>query len=198
MIQISHRSSNFVAARCGGPTALTASLAVGLFAAAALTPLTAQPRIPTQAPPEAPSSVVVAGEDEPGEPMVVSGVVADAAGEPVAGASVFVYQAAADGVYGPHGNAEPRLKGYLRTDAQGRYRFRTVKPGSYPGTRIPAHIHIHVAPPGGGEEQVGEIVFEGDPFLSDRARLNPFFSVRTVESDEDGVLRIDHDIRLTE
>lgn len=178
------------------PAPLTALFLVAALATLAALPAAAQPRgIPTQAPGDAPSKVVVAGEGEPGAPLVVSGVVSGADGAPLPGASVFVYQTGEDGIYGPEGNRNPRLKGYMRTDAEGRYEFRTVKPGSYPGSRIAAHIHIHVAPPG-GEEQVGEIVFEGDPFVSERMRSNPFFAVRGLERGDDGVLRVTHDVRL--
>lgn len=160
----------------------------------------AQPRsdIPTQAPRDAPSEVTVAGEDEPGQRLVVDGTVLGPDGEPLPGASVFVYQTGEDGIYGPEGNRNPRLRGYLRTDDEGGFRIRTIKPGSYPGSSIAAHIHIHVAPPDGEPEQVGEIVFEGDPHLRDRIRRNPFFTVVELEEDGDGGLRAEYQMRLKE
>jgi len=39
-----------------------------------------------------------------------------------------------------------------------------VKPGSYPGTSNPGHIHYHVSAPG-YPERVFEIVFDGDPLI---------------------------------
>jgi len=160
----------------------------------------AQPRsdIPTQAPRDAPSEVTVAGEDEPGQRLVVEGTIVGPEGEPLPGASVFVYQTGEDGIYGPEGNRNPRLRGYLRTDGDGGFRIRTIKPGSYPGSSIAAHIHIHVAPPDGEPEQVGEIVFEGDPHLRDRMRRNPFFTVVELEEDGDGGLRAEYRMRLKE
>lgn len=175
------------------PFVLAAALLLG-------SAVVAQPRsdIPTQAPPDAPSEVTVAGEDEPGRRLVVDGAVLGPDGEPLAGASVFVYQTGEDGIYGPEGNRDPRLRGYLRTDENGSFRIRTIKPGSYPGSSIAAHIHIHVAPPDGEPEQVGEIVFEGDPHLSDRMRGNPFFTVVELEEDGDGGLRAEYEMRLKE
>lgn len=160
----------------------------------------AQPRpdIPTRAPKDAPSEVTVAGEDEPGQRLVVDGTILGPGGEPLPGASVFVYQTGEDGIYGPEGNRNPRLRGYLRTDDDGGFRIRTIKPGSYPGSSIAAHIHIHVAPPDGEPEQVGEIVFEGDPHLRDRMRRNPFFTVVELENDGDGGLRAEYQMRLKE
>lgn len=181
---------------------LTARAAPPVLAAALLlaSAAVAQPRsdIPTQAPPDAPSEVTVAGEDEPGRRLLVDGTVLGADGEPLPGASVFVYQTGEDGIYGPDGNRDPRLRGYLRTDEDGGFRIRTIKPGSYPGSSIAAHIHIHVAPPDGEPEQVGEIVFEGDPHLSDRMRRNPFFTVVELEEEGDGGLRAEYEMRLKE
>ena len=67
---------------------------------------------------------------------------------PVARASVYVYQTDARGYYRPddaRGDRDPRLMALLRTDAAGGYSFTTVRPGSYPGTRAPRHIHCEVA-----------------------------------------------------
>lgn len=157
----------------------------------------AQPRagIPRVAPEDAPSKVTLTGEDEPGDPLVVHGTVVGADGEPVAGASVFVYQTGSDGVYGPEGNRNPRLRGYLRTDDTGRFELRTIKPGSYPGTSVAAHIHIHVTPPG-GDETVGEIVFEGDPLLTERMRRNDFFTVVELHEGGGGVLEAKYQMKL--
>lgn len=173
-----------------------------LWLLAALAPLLtwateapAQPRGDTVAPAGAPWSARMAPEGEPGEPLVVEGTVTGAGGEPLAGVSVFAYQTGADGVYGPHGNSDPRLRVHLRTDERGRYRFETVRPGSYPGTRIAAHVHFHVTPPG-GRERVSEIVFEGDPLVTAEMRENPFFVVRPVETGADGVARVTYDVKL--
>lgn len=155
----------------------------------------AQPRGETVAPADAPWSARMTPDGEPGEPLVVEGTVTGAGGEPLAGVSVFAYQTGADGVYGPNGNSDPRLRVYLRTDERGRFRFETVRPGSYPGTRIAAHVHFHVTPPD-GRERVSEIVFEGDPFITAQMRENPFFVVRPVETGPGGVARVTYDVKL--
>jgi protocatechuate 3,4-dioxygenase beta subunit len=57
------------------------------------------------------------------------------------------------------------LKLLLRSDAKGAWSFETVKPGSYPNSRNPLHIHFEVSAPGRAT-RIFEIVFEGDPFVT--------------------------------
>src|SRR5262245_45067057 len=71
----------------------------------------------------APSKVTIAAKEEPGERLIVTGQVFGPDGKtPLAGASVYVYHTDAKGVYtpGPNNDRNPRLRGYMRTDAQGR------------------------------------------------------------------------------
>jgi protocatechuate 3,4-dioxygenase beta subunit len=128
---------------------------------------------PTVAPSAAPWRVGVAPAGEPGRSLVIGGIVhAEDGRTPLRGASVYVYQTDSRGYYAaddPRASDNPRLRGYMRTDAQGRYEFSTVRPGSYPGTRNPGHIHYHVSAPG-YRERVFEIVFEGDPFIPEQWR----------------------------
>ena len=118
------------------------------------------------APNDAPSSADVALPNEPGERLEVNGVVYAAEGRtPVTSASVYVYHTDARGYYRPDdamGNRNPRLMALLRTNGQGRYSYRTIRPGSYPGTRVPKHIHYEVTAEGHGT-RIFEIVFEDDP-----------------------------------
>lgn len=137
-----------------------------------------------EAPAGAPSTGRVAPEGEPGIPLRVSGVVVGRAGAPVAGASIYVFQTDHEGYYGvkpASDNRNPRLKLFLRSDARGGWSFHTVKPGSYPDSRAPSHIHFEVSAPG-HPPKIFEIVFEGDPFVTREMRSNPSFSVRTIEA----------------
>jgi protocatechuate 3,4-dioxygenase beta subunit len=154
------------------------------------------------APHDAPSSADVAAPGEPGDRLEVTGVVYAADGRtPIAGASVYVYQTDARGYYRPDdamGNRDPRLRALLRTDARGRYAFRTIRPGSYPGTRVPKHIHYEVTAPGHGT-RIFEIVFEDDPFVgprvrADAARPGSCYSLRPVRRGADGIGRVEQDV----
>ena len=136
-----------------------------------------------EAPAGAPSTGQLAPKGEPGQPLTVSGTVVGPDGAPVSGASLYVYQTDHEGYYGvkpASDNRNPRLKLYLRSDAKGAWSFQTIRPGSYPNSRIPGHIHFEVSAPGRASK-IFEIVFEGDPNVTDRMRSDPAFSVRPVE-----------------
>lgn len=108
----------------------------------------------------------IARSGTPGIPLQVSGTVRDAAGRPLAGAQVDVWQASPVGLYE---NQDPtqenmNLRGRFLTDEQGRYHFRSVRPAGYPvptdgpcGELLraqqrhpnrPAHLHFMVSQPG--------------------------------------------------
>ncbi len=105
--------------------------------------------------------------------MIVSGTIYAPDGRtPMAGINLFVYQTDATGVYSTEGNngnnRDTRIHGVVRSGADGRYEFRTVKPGSYPGSRNPAHIHAYISGPGYPEYWIDEYHFSDDPFVSER------------------------------
>jgi len=82
-----------------------------------------------------------------GQPAWVEGTVTDLQGRPVAGAQVEIWQCDETGHYhhpGDSGKADPAFQGFGRASvgADGRYRFRTIKPVPYSG-RTP-HIHVKV------------------------------------------------------
>lgn len=152
---------------------------------------------------EASAKIVIAATDEPGERLVVSGRVFGPDGRtPLSNASLYVYQTDRDGVYSKPVNSSrtPRLHGTLKTDAEGRYEYSTVKPGSYPNTRNPAHIHYEVNAPG-YKERIFEIVFDDDPLVDQRiraqaARDDSGFSIRALTPDGKGGWRCTQDIQL--
>ena len=137
-----------------------------------------------EAPAASQSSGRVTPPGEPGEPLHVSGVVVGADGTPIGGASLYVYQTDHEGYYGVKpvsDNRNPRLKLFLRSDARGLWSFDTIKPGSYPNSRVPSHIHFEVSTADRGPK-IFEIVFEGDPFVTAAMRRDPAFSVRPIEA----------------
>ncbi len=156
---------------------------------------------PTVADKNAQWKITVAPKDEPGERLVVTGKVFAEDGKPLAGVSVYVYHTDVKGSYSEtNDNRNPRLKGYMRTDAQGRYEYSTIKPGRYPNERIAAHIHYVVNAPG-YKERIFEIVFEGDEFVDARmreraAQEESIFSIRPLAKDQQGVWQCTQDIKL--
>src|SRR5258706_7619265 len=102
---------------------------------------------------DAPSSVVIAGKDEPGERLVVTGQTLDGK-KPVGGVSLYVFHTDAKGRYSTEtddnrvGEYNPRLHGSLRTDARGRYQYETIRPGGHGIPLGAAHGHYVVSAPG--------------------------------------------------
>lgn len=116
---------------------------------------------------------VVVPPGEPGDTLEVTGAVRDRDGNPVAGALVYVYQTSVYGSYSSTGgNAadmgdalNPRLFGYMRTDADGKYSYRTIRPGRYPNGGPPPHIHVEVRAEG-FRERITELMFSDEPSMT--------------------------------
>ena len=121
-------------------------------------------------------SARIAPRGEPGEPMVLRGTVRGPDGEPAPGIVVYAYQTNAGGVYPPddelsgHARRHGELRAWVRTDGRGRYRFETIRPGSYPGREIPAHVHLQVVEPGCCTYWIASVRFRDDPLIPDDAR----------------------------
>ena len=89
-----------------------------------------------------------------GQRLHLMGRVLNLKGEPVAGARVEIWQANTHGRYAHPSDSnpaplDPNFQGFAeqRTDAQGHYRFKTIKPGAYPASPDwvrPPHIHFVV------------------------------------------------------
>ena len=108
----------------------------------------------------------IAPPNEPGEPLRITGIVRDLERRPVAGIIVYGYQTDRSGIYPASTTRHGRLRGWVKTDAAGRYQFDTIRPGGYPNTNIPQHIHLHVIEPGRGTYYIDEMVFSDDPRLT--------------------------------
>lgn len=104
----------------------------------------------------------------------LTGRVLNSRGEPVSGAKVELWQANTHGRYAHPTDInpaplDPNFQGYgvQITDAQGRYRFKTIKPGAYPinpvnpGNVRPPHIHFDVL--GTKDRLVTQMYFPDEP-----------------------------------
>src|SRR5580692_9895556 len=119
-----------------------------------------------------------------GTVLHLSGHVLTAAGAPVPGARVEIWQANAAGRYAHPNDSnptplDPNFDGFAitTTDAQGHYAFKTVVPAAYPagpGRMRPPHIHFKVI--GQREHLVTQMYFAGhewndrDPWLQSARR----------------------------
>lgn len=157
----------------------------------------------THRPEELDAEARIAPEGEPGPPLVIHGAVVEPDGRtPAAGVVVFAYQTDADGVYsGPGKPGRPwRLQGWVRTDDEGRFAFRTIRPAPYPSRTEPAHVHLFVETQRFGRQWTQELHFADDPLLSaDDRRASegaaPFQNVLAVRT-TDGVQHVDFRVRL--
>lgn len=103
-----------------------------------------------------------------GQPLLFEGTVRGRDGAPLAGARVQIWQADADGIYLHPGDSrlserDPGFQGFGATvaDNAGRYAFRTIRPGLYPG-RTP-HIHVRATSPDGRRELTTQAYFPDSP-----------------------------------
>ena len=121
-----------------------------------------------------------------GEPCLVRCTVKGLGGAPVAGASVEVWQADAEGHYDVQlpGLKEAQGRGVLQTDAQGRFHFKTVVAQAYPipsdgpvGEMLratgrhpwrPAHLHFMITARG-YEPLITHVFRKGDKYLDSDA-----------------------------
>ena len=124
-----------------------------------------------------------------GTPCYVSGQVRGIGGEPVAGASIDVWQSDEEGFYDvqqpdPAGGHAHRARARLRSDAQGRFHFRSILAHCYPiphdgpvGRMLqalgrhpwrPAHLHFMIAAPG-YDRLITHVFRAGDRYLDSDA-----------------------------
>jgi hydroxyquinol 1,2-dioxygenase len=136
------------------------------------------------------------GRPEDGIPTLVRGRVTDAAGRPLDGATLDVWQSNSDGLYDTQDPQQPpfNLRGVFVTGPDGGYHFRTVRPASYP---VPvdgpvgdllrgagrhnwraAHIHLIVSAP--GHRPVTTHIFDAE---------NPYLDSDTVFGVKDSLVR---------
>jgi protocatechuate 3,4-dioxygenase beta subunit len=118
-----------------------------------------------------------------GERIIVSGRVTDEDGRPLPHTMLEIWQANAAGRYNHPGDThdaplDPDVRGEGRvfTDAEGGYRFVTVKPGAYPwgnhdNAWRPNHIHFSLFGSGFAQRLITQMYFPGDPLLA----LDPIF-----------------------
>jgi protocatechuate 3,4-dioxygenase, alpha subunit len=114
----------------------------------------------------------LAGPETSGQRVVIEGRVLDGDGAPVPDAVIEIWQANALGKYDhpedqQNKSTEPGFKGYGRvaTDDQGRFCFRTIKPGPVPGpegTLQAPHLAVSVFMRGLLKRLVTRVYFAGD------------------------------------
>lgn len=115
----------------------------------------------------------IAKSGEEGEPLIMSGIIYRQDGKtPAPGVILYVYHTDSKGLYSPgpkqteavrHGH----LRGWVKSNEQGYYEFRTIRPASYPESKAPQHIHPIIYEPVKGYYWIDEYLFKDDPFLTE-------------------------------
>jgi len=142
-----------------------------------------------------------------GERIIVTGRVLDEDGRAVPNAVLEIWQANAAGRYNhpvdqhdapldPHFDGSGRVT----TDADGTYRFQSIKPGAYPWKNHhnawrPNHIHFSLFGPGVATRLITQMYFPGDPLLP----LDPIYnSIPDAEARQRLVSRFDIEVTQPE
>jgi protocatechuate 3,4-dioxygenase beta subunit len=151
-------------------------------------------------------STQLAGPDEPGERMILTGRVFDTSGRPAPNVVIYAHQTNNEGLYA-NGSDESewsrrngRLRGWVKTGADGTYTFDTIKPGIYPDRTMPAHVHLMIKEPGRRPYYIDDVVFDGEFGVDARYRarqeLRGGSGIVSLVRRRDGVLIARRDIVL--
>ena len=156
------------------------------------------------APPDVTSVGTIAGSSEPGTRLSITGQVFAPDGvTPAGGVIVYAYQTDSNGEYRNDPQTRiARLHGWAKTDAEGRYEFRTIRPGPYPGRNVAAHIHFHIYGGGYPLQWTPELQFADDPLIrSEQARssaaMGKFANIQQTVRAADGTLHCTFNIRAS-
>jgi protocatechuate 3,4-dioxygenase beta subunit len=150
------------------------------------------------------SSAVLVAKDELGERLIVRGVIYRPDGTtPAADVILYVYQTDITGRYAQKRGDPPRLRGWMRTDENGRYEFLTIRPAPYPNRTEPAHIHTQIWGEGVPTHSNVVLLFADDSLIkpSERAEsdaLGRFGFIKTPVEATDDVLVVTLDMRAQE
>ena len=119
------------------------------------------------------SSDTSAGWTEKGQKLLVTGAVYKPDGRTLAqNVIIYYWQTDNDGLYSPKkgmkekAKAHGHIRGWIKTDENGKYSIYTVRPAPYPNNVSPAHIHLSIKEPDiANEYYPDDITFDDDKFL---------------------------------
>ena len=151
---------------------------------------------------DAPAKLTIARPAKGDQALVVSGQVFRPDGvTPAPGVVLYVYHTDSRGLYALLPGATPRLRAWLRTDGEGRYEYRTIRPAPYPLGRDAAHVHTQLWGDGVPPQWGTTLLFADDELVGDGERrksqsLGRFAYVCEAKKGADGALACRHDLRL--
>lgn len=118
------------------------------------------------------------GWNQQGQKLHITGTIFKRDGKtPAPNVIMYYYHTDINGVYADNPELDRKvarhgyIRGWVQSDAQGRYSIYTVRPASYPESQELAHIHPAIKEPNIGQPYyIDEFVFDDDPFLSSQQK----------------------------
>ncbi len=154
---------------------------------------------------EAPEDVswrtIIPPKEEQGDKLIISGTIYLPDGKtPVKDVIIYVYHTNTKGIYPKKGNEKGNgkhhgyLRGWMKTNSNGRYEFETIRPAPYrTHDGEPAHIHYNIEAPDYPEYWLTGLWFADDYRVNeykDKIERNGGFSnIITLTKDENNILR---------
>jgi protocatechuate 3,4-dioxygenase beta subunit len=124
------------------------------------------------------STIYLPDWNDKGPKLEIKGVVYKKDGSPAPGVIIYVYHTDQKGLYPTRGDEKywgkrhGYIRGWMKTNDKGEYKFYTLRPASYPQGRNPQHIHVTIKEPGLNEYWIDEYLFSDDPYLSEQEKTN--------------------------
>jgi len=114
-----------------------------------------------------------------GPQMKVTGTIYKEDGKtPASDVILYIYHTDKNGNYPTKGDEKGwakrhgYIRGWIKTNNDGKYTFFTTRPASYPNTDVSQHIHATIKEPGVQEYYIDEYLFEDDPNLTQHQRTS--------------------------
>lgn len=114
---------------------------------------------------------------DPGPKLEISGTIYQRDGKtPAKDVILYIYHTDQEGIYATKGNEtgwgrrHGYIRGWVKTGDDGRYKFYTLRPASYPNSNNPQHIHPIIKEPDKNEYWIDEFLFTDDPLLGEREK----------------------------
>ena len=111
--------------------------------------------------------------EEAGEKLVIEGYIYEKDGKtPAPNVLVYLYHTTNQGYYTPSPTQKDaakrhgRLRGWVKSRADGYYVFTTIRPAPYPNNTLPAHIHPTIKEAGKTPYYIDDYVFDDDAFVT--------------------------------
>jgi protocatechuate 3,4-dioxygenase beta subunit len=115
--------------------------------------------------------------NDAGPQMEISGIIYESDGvTPAPEVVLYVYHTDQSGYYPKKGDEtgwgkrHGYLRGWVKTNEKGEYKFYTLRPARYPTNESPAHIHAIVKEPDKNEYWIEDYVFDDDSLIDDNYR----------------------------